>query len=155
MTKQTLKKIPYGVANYGLFPEENYYYVDKTPYISKIEEKGRFLFLIRPRRFGKSLFLSLMESYYDINKKDRFGQLFQETAIGKDPTSEKNSYYVLKFNFSAVDSDLTQVEAAFTQQLFHELPCPTTAYRPQRTHRLPKTPAFDYYRQKRRGQDQW
>ena len=108
-----IKKIPYGIANYDRFWEDGLYYIDKTPYIRNIEEKGYFLFLIRPRRFGKSLFISMMEDYYDINMEGRFDELFGDTAIGQDPTPGKNSYHILKFDFSAVDSDLSRVEDAF------------------------------------------
>ena len=67
-----LKKIPYGVSDFNDFKVKNLYYVDKTRFIRDIEEKGNFLFLIRPRRFGKSLFQGIMEAYYDIDYKDRF-----------------------------------------------------------------------------------
>lgn len=116
MTDLQLKKIPYGISNYNLFPEENFYYVDKTPYIRKIEEKGHFLFFIRPRRFGKSLFLSTLHTYYDINWKDRFDLLFKGTQIQENPTAGKNTYLVLKFDFSAVNPDISMVEEAF---LYH------------------------------------
>lgn len=112
-TRQNLKKIPYGISNYNLFRDENYYYVDKTAYIGNIEDKGRFLLFIRPRRFGKSLFLSTMETYYDISQADRFDYFFQGTAVHETPTPGKNSYLVLKLDFSAVDPDVSQVEAAF------------------------------------------
>jgi len=113
MTERQLKKIPYGISNYNLFCEEQYYYVDKTHYIRNIEDKGRCLFFFRPRRFGKSLFLSTLETYYDINWRERFDFFFQGTAIRKTPTSAKSSYMILKLDFSAVDSDISLVEDAF------------------------------------------
>ncbi|OQX07457.1 MAG: hypothetical protein BWK80_49500, partial [Desulfobacteraceae bacterium IS3] len=64
------KKIPYGISSYKTIRQENYYYVDKTRFIPQFEETGKFLFLIRPRRFGKSSLLTVLESYYDISRKD-------------------------------------------------------------------------------------
>ena len=69
MSDETIKAVPYGISDYGLIRQENYYYVDKTQYLKKIQEAGRYLFFIRPRRFGKSLFLSVMEAYYDVYYK--------------------------------------------------------------------------------------
>jgi hypothetical protein len=108
-----LKPIPYGVSDFGKFRESNYYYVDKTHYLTDIERKGRYLFLIRPRRFGKSLFLSIMEAYYDIAYKDRFDFFFAGSDIHPNPTREKNSYLVLKLNFSMVSPDISLVEGSF------------------------------------------
>ena len=110
---KSLKKIPYGISNYTLFREDNLYYVDKTRFIRHIEEKGYFLFFIRPRRFGKSLFLSTLQVYYDIDRKDRFDFFFKDTAIHRDPTPGKNKYLILKFDFSAVNPDVHQVEDSF------------------------------------------
>jgi hypothetical protein len=112
-----LKKIPYGISDFDKFQEKNLYYVDKTNYIRKIEEKGDFLFFIRPRRFGKSLFLSILESYYDINEKERFDVLFNGTYIQQNPTPEKNSYLVLKLDFSAVDSGISKIEESFLSHI--------------------------------------
>ena len=108
-----LKQIPYGIADFNLFRESNYYYVDKTRYIADIEKKGRYLFFIRPRRFGKSLFLGIMEAYYDIALKDHFDYFFNGTGIHRNPTKEKSSYLVFKLNFSAVDSDVSLVKGSF------------------------------------------
>ncbi len=112
-----LKEIPYGVSDFDLFRGNNYYYVDKTPYIRDVEKKGRYLFLIRPRRFGKSLFLSIMENYYDIELKNQFDDFFSETDIHKEPTTEKNQYMVLKFNFARVDPTPGKVEVAFLEHI--------------------------------------
>ncbi len=100
-----MKKLPYGVSNYDELVEENYYYVDKTKYIEKLEDlaEKRIMFL-RPRKFGKTLFTSVLENYYDVNKKDKFEELFGETYIGKNPTEMKNSYYILRFNFSGINT---------------------------------------------------
>ena len=103
------KKLPYGISNYEELIEGGYYYVDKTRYIEKLEnlpEKSiRFL---RPRKFGKTLFTSTLENYYDINKKEKFEKLYGDTYIGQNPTELRNSYYILKFNFSGIDT--TDVE---------------------------------------------
>ena len=84
---------------------EGMYYIDKTKFINEIERLDKYLFFIRPRRFGKSLWLSMIGYYYDINYKNEFDFLFKNTYIGKNPTNERNSYYILRFDFSAVDSD--------------------------------------------------
>ena len=104
-----MKEIPYGISNYEELIEENYYYVDKTSYIEKLESlaQKRVMFL-RPRKFGKTLFTSVLENYYDINKKDSFDKLFGETYIGKHQSKLRNSYYILRFNFSGIDTDNVQ-----------------------------------------------
>lgn len=100
------KKLPYGMSNYEKVIENNYIYVDKTQYIEKLESLHEtYVFFLRPRRFGKSLFTSVLENYYDINKKDKFESLFGDTYIGKNPTDRKNDYYILKFNFSSLITD--------------------------------------------------
>jgi hypothetical protein len=114
MAEETaLKPIPYGVADFDKFRRKNYYYVDKTRYIRDIEKKGDYLFFIRPRRFGKSLFLGIMEAYYDIALKDKFDYFFSGTEIHRDPTGEKNSYLVFKLNFSLVNPEISLVEGSF------------------------------------------
>ncbi|MCX6581317.1 MAG: AAA family ATPase, partial [Candidatus Aminicenantes bacterium] len=114
---QQLKRIPYGKTDFNDFRKTNLYYVDKTRFIRDIEEKGDFLFLIRPRRFGKSLFLGIMEAYYDIHYKDRFDYFFMGSDIHRNPTREKNSYMVLKLNFSMVNPGVSLVEAAFLTRI--------------------------------------
>lgn len=110
---KTAKKIPYGISDYEKIVQGNYYYVDKTAYLQTIEDAGDYLFFIRPRRFGKSLFLSVMETYYDIAKADRFDLFYKGTNISRQPTQGKNRYLVLKFNFSAVDPHPARIEASF------------------------------------------
>ncbi|MEM5242920.1 AAA family ATPase [Thermoanaerobacter sp. CM-CNRG TB177] len=101
-----MKKIPYGMSNFRAMREEGYLYVDKTMYIEKIENlNSKYLFFIRPRRFGKSLFLSTLENYYDINNEKDFEKLFGDLYIGKKPTRLKNSYMILKLNFSGLNTD--------------------------------------------------
>lgn len=86
--------------------EDKYLYIDKTEYIEKIENfHSPYIIFLRPRRFGKSLFTSVLANYYDINEKDSFEKLFGETYIGKNVTKEKNSYYILKFNFTGLNTD--------------------------------------------------
>ena len=100
-----MKKLPNGISNYEELIEDGYYYVDKTKYIEKLENltDKRIMFL-RPRKFGKTLFTSVLENYYDIQKKDKFEELYGETYIGKNPSKLKNSYHILRFNFSGIDT---------------------------------------------------
>ena len=100
-----MKKLPYGISNYEELIFDNYYYVDKTKYIEILENlaEKRIMFL-RPRKFGKTLFTSMLENYYDIKKKEKFEKLFGETYIGKKSTELRNKYYILKFNFSGIDT---------------------------------------------------
>ena len=103
-----MKKIPYGISSFETIQTENYYFVDKTKYIEQIENfGGRYLFFLRPRRFGKSLLVSMLEHYYDINGADQFDQLFGDTYIGQNPTPLRNSYPVLRFNFSMIKTQGT------------------------------------------------
>ena len=101
-----MKKLPYGISNYEELVEDNYYYVDKTRYIEKLEKiaEKRIMFL-RPRKFGKTLFTSVIENYYDLKKVDKFEKLFGETYIGKNPTPNKNRYHILRFNFSGISTE--------------------------------------------------
>lgn len=97
-----IKPIPYAISSYKTIREENHYYLDKTNFLPKLEAAGRFLFLIRPRRFGKSSWLTVLESYYDIARAEAFDFFFANTYIGQQPTAAKNVYLILKFNFSQV-----------------------------------------------------
>ncbi len=96
--------VPYGISDFRRVKLENYYYVDKTYFIPKIEQQPPFLFLIRPRRFGKSLFLNMLALYYDIFYKDEFEAVFHDCYIFSHPTPEASSYHILKFDFSAVST---------------------------------------------------
>ena len=100
-----MKKLPYGISNYEELIADGYYYVDKTKHIELLENlaEKRIIFL-RPRKFGKTLFTSTLENYYDIKKSDKFEELFKNTYIGKNPTKLKNKYHILKFNFSGIDT---------------------------------------------------
>ena len=98
-------KMPYGISNYEKIVNDGYYYVDKTMYIEKLENlpETNIMFL-RPRKFGKTLFTSVLENYYDKNKIDSFEKLYGNTYIGKNTTKLKNSYCILRFNFSGIDT---------------------------------------------------
>ena len=100
------KRIPYGMQNFEDVIKEDCYYVDKTPFIEEIEESNKYFFFIRPRRFGKSITLSMLENYYDINKKDQFEELFGGLYIGEYPTPERNSYLVIHLNFAMIAAGL-------------------------------------------------
>ncbi len=98
-------KMPYGISNYEKIINDGYYYVDKTNYIKKLEELPETsVMFLRPRKFGKTLFTSVLENYYDKNRADRFEKLYGNTYIGKNPTNLKNSYCILRFNFSGIDT---------------------------------------------------
>ncbi|MBU3159839.1 ATP-binding protein [Clostridium frigoris] len=99
-----MKRIPYGISNFEVLREKNYLYVDKTSYIDILEKYAPYQFFIRPRRFGKSLFISMLENYYDINKKDKFKKLFGDLYIGKNPTEERSDFLVWKISFAGVDA---------------------------------------------------
>jgi len=95
-------KFPYGICDFYEIITENYYYADRTDRIPLIEEAGKHLLFLRPRRFGKSLLLSMLENYYDVAKAEEFEKLFGHLAIGKNPTPRHSSYFVMKWDFSAV-----------------------------------------------------
>ena len=104
-----IKKLPYGISNYEELIRDNYYYVDKTKYIEMLENLAeKRIMLLRPRKFGKTLFTSTLENYYDILKKDKFEELYKDTYIGKHPTNLKNSYHILRFNFSGIDTSTVE-----------------------------------------------
>ena len=96
--------LPYGMSDFKDLKLENYYYVDKTAFIPKIEQYGRYLYLIRPRRFGKSLFLNMLACYYDVYYKEEFEAIFNDCYIFENQTKEASSYSILKFDFSAVST---------------------------------------------------
>ena len=100
------KLLPYGMINFADIRIDNYYYVDKTSFIPVIEQSDRFFFFIRPRRFGKSLTLNMLQHYYDVRTRDKFDALFGDLYIGKHPTRDRNSYLVLYLNFSGISGEL-------------------------------------------------
>lgn len=101
-----VKGIPYGISDFNRMRNENFYFVDKTMYLPLIENMPSYLFLIRPRRFGKSLFLSMMRTYYDILQRDNFDKYFSDLWIGSHPTEQHNSYQILYFDFSKAGCSL-------------------------------------------------
>ena len=109
---QKIKRIPYGKSDFEAVNKQQDYYVDKTHYIEKLELTP-FVFLIRPRRFGKSLLLSVLNTYYNFNKKDRFEEFYQNTHILKNPTEERGKYMILYFNFSAILKDIDKIQENF------------------------------------------
>jgi hypothetical protein len=96
-------RFPYGIADFRAIIDEGYFYVDRTDRIPLIEEAGKQLLFLRPRRFGKSLWLSTLENYYDLARAEDFERLFGGLKIGQNPTPLRNRYFILKLNFSVVD----------------------------------------------------
>ena len=116
------KPIPYGFADYASIIRKGYAYVDKTMYIRSFETAGHYILFFRPRRFGKSLFASTLGYYYDRNQKDNFDFLFSSTDIGRNPTEEKNAYYVLKFDFSGIETKSPEIMLdSFTKRVHKTL----------------------------------
>ena len=110
-------KFPYGIADFHTIITEGYYYVDRTDRIRLLEEAGKVLLFLRPRRFGKSLLMSVLENYYDIRRANEFERLFGHLAIGQNPTPKHNQYFILKWNFSAV---ATQGDEQAIQQALYD-----------------------------------
>ena len=111
------KRIPYGIADFKQVRKEHKYLVDKTMFFERMENAGNFLFLVRPRRFGKSLFLDMLETYYDINEKDNFQELFKSLYVADHPTPEQGEFQVLHLDFSMVGSDLDNLYENFNRYL--------------------------------------
>ena len=111
------KLIPYGISDFAQVRREDKYYVDKTMYLPKMEAAGNFLFLIRPRRFGKSLFLSMMRCYYDILEKDNFHNLFSGLWIENHPTTLMGTFQVLYMDFSQVGGDMNNLFDRFNSRI--------------------------------------
>ena len=107
------KLIPYGISDFKQVREENKYLVDKTRFFEQMELAGNFLFLVRPRRFGKSLVLNMLEAYYDINEKDNFDKLFHGLYVADHPTEYRNRYQVMHLDFSQVGSDVERLQDNF------------------------------------------
>ncbi len=112
-------KFPYGFSDFYLLRSEKYFYIDRTTHIKFIEEAGNQLLFLRPRRFGKSLLLSMLENYYDVAKADDFDKLFGNLAIGKNPTPIHNKYLVMKWDFSNISpvGDSKQIENSLSNYL--------------------------------------
>ena len=111
--EQEVKLLPYGIYDFETVIEQNLYYVDKTMYLPELEKQPRNLFYIRPRRFGKSIFLSMLHAYYDCKKKDKFQELFGNLWIGKHPTPLQGKYQILHLDFSYVGGDIGVLKENF------------------------------------------
>ncbi|CAN2041917.1 AAA family ATPase [Candidatus Magnetomoraceae bacterium gMMP-15] len=96
-------KFPYGISDFRSIIKNDYFYCDRTDRIADIEKQGKFLLFLRPRRFGKSLLLSMLENYYDIDRKDEFDEIFSNLKIGNNSTLLHNKYFILHWDFSCVD----------------------------------------------------
>lgn len=113
MEQNRAKQIPYGIQNFVQVITQNYYYVDKTMYIPKLEDSHNNLFCIRPRRFGKSVLLSMLHAYYDCRTKDKFQEWFGDLWIGKHPTPLQGRYQILHLDFSQVGGTIEDLEEKF------------------------------------------
>ena len=110
---EKIKLLPSGINDFEVVRRDNLYYVDKTQFISVLEGGDRYLFFGRPRRFGKSLFVSMLEAYYDIKNKDRFDELFSGLWIHEHPTERRGAYQVMKLDFSLVNGSIDKVQEYF------------------------------------------
>jgi hypothetical protein len=124
-------RLPYGLADFAALINENYFYIDRTDRIPLLEEAGKQLLFLRPRRFGKSLWLSTLENYYDLARADDFARLFGNLKIGRNPTPLRNRYFILKLNFSVVDprGDHAAIHRALHQHLNDEISAFDRRYR--------------------------
>ena len=115
--EQQAKQVPYGVADFARVMTQNMYYVDKTMFLPELERQPSYLFFIRPRRFGKSIFLSMLYSYYDCKQKDKFQSLFGTLWIGSHPTPLQGKYQVLYLDFSQITGRIDVLEERFNAYL--------------------------------------
>ena len=113
MEQNVAKRVPYGIQDFVQVIEQNCYYVDKTAYIPKLEACPNNLFCIRPRHFGKSVFLSMLHAYYDCRTKDKFQEWFGDLWIGKHPTPLQGRYQVMHLDFSQVGGSIENLEEKF------------------------------------------
>ncbi|NCC30023.1 MAG: AAA family ATPase, partial [Gammaproteobacteria bacterium] len=112
-------RFPYGLSDFGKLIREGYFYQDRTDRIPLLEAAGDQLLFIRPRRFGKSLLLSMLECYYDLGRAEQFDALFGSLAIGRDPTPSHSRYFVMRWDFSLVKAqgEVRDIEAALHQHI--------------------------------------
>ena len=115
--KQNVKRLPYGINDFEAVIEQNQYYVDKTMYLPLLENQPSNIIFIRPRRFGKSIFLSMLRAYYDCSKKEKFQTLFGDLWVGKHPTPLQGKYQVLHLDFSYVGGSIDKLEENFDMYL--------------------------------------
>ncbi len=114
MPNSSYPRIPYGWADFRAIRLEKRLYVDKTRFVHALEEE-RYVFLIRPRRFGKSCWVSLLDNYYDRNRADEFEAVFGGTHLGRHPTENRHRYVILRFDFSAFDDTLETLRERFEE----------------------------------------
>ena len=107
------KRIPYGIQGFEMLRNDNSYYVDKTMFIPEMENANKYFFIVRPRRFGKTLLLNMLKTYYDIKKKDIFDKMFSGLWIHDNPTENRNSYLVLHLNFAMVSGSIDDYRQSF------------------------------------------
>lgn len=112
---EEIKQVPYGVSDFVTVRERNLYYVDKTMYLSLLEQQPDSLFYIRPRRFGKSLFISMLQAYYDKAMSDRFDSLFGGLWVHEHPTPLRGRYQMLYLDFSQVGGDIDHLSTHFEE----------------------------------------
>ena len=129
MEQENIKEVPYGISDFCRVRRDDMYYVDKTMYLPKLEKEASNLFFIRPRRFGKSIFLSMLHAYYDIRQKDNFDMLFGNLWIGQHPTPLRNRFQVLHLDFSQVGGTIDRLEEKFDSYLRVQLDAFMEAYR--------------------------
>ena len=110
-----VKLLPYGISDFKQLRDEGKYFVDKTMYLPVMEVTDNFLFLIRPRRFGKSVFLSMLRAYYDINERDNFHELFKGLWIADNPTKARGKFQILYLDFSAIGGTSEVLERNFEE----------------------------------------
>lgn len=128
-------KFPYGLSDFGTLIQAGYWYQDRTDRIASLEEAGRQLIFLRPRRFGKSPLLSMLEHYYDLNRAGQFEALFGKLAVGREPTPLRHQYFVMRWDFSLVlaHGEVADIETALHQHLNDRI----TAFHQRYGDRLP------------------
>ena len=142
----TYPEIPYGWADFEAMRREGCLYVDKTRFLHELENE-RYVVLIRPRRFGKSCWVSLLENYYDRRRADRFAELFAGTDVGRHPTPNRHRYVILRFDFSAFDDTLETLRERFEyycfQNLRYALETNADLFTPAAVRRILAAPSID------------
>ncbi len=144
---KTQKDIPYGTSDFRSLIQQKMYYVDRTNYIEKMESStNKFLFFLRPRRFGKSLLISTLNFYYGTQYKDEFDSLFGELYAGKNPTAVRNSYYVMKFDFTGINtsSNIEAIMYGFNKKIIKGIKDFNNKYKLLEENKLEKILLNDY-----------
>ena len=118
---EQVKLLPYGISDFIELRKQNRYYVDKTMYIPKLETRGNFLFIIRPRRFGKSLFLNMLSAYYDSKCEGRFEEIFGGLWIGDHPTPLRGKFQIMHLDFSLITGNIENLETRFNEYMSMKL----------------------------------